>query len=187
MTKIVFLALITFAAAVLFLAERSRGITASDLPPMKNPHILIKKKERTLQLFDDQKLIKSYKIALGFEPHGDKEVEGDGKTPEGDFYIFTKNPKSKFYLSLGVSYPNKEDAQRGLSANLISKSEHDSIVAAIDEKGMPPQKTRLGGEIYIHGHGNTTDWTEGCVALSNSDIKEIFTALQVGTRVVITS
>ena len=85
-------------------------------------------------------LIKTYKIALGFEPTGDKEIEGDGKTPEGDFYIFTKNSESKFYLSLGVSYPNIEDAKRGLENELITQEEHDAILKAINEKKMPPAK-----------------------------------------------
>lgn len=152
---------------------------------MENPRILIKKKARTLELFDNDKLVKTYKIALGSEPVGDKEVEGDGKTPEGDFYIFTKNPKSQFYLSLGVSYPNIEDAERGLKENLISKAEHDSIIEAIKAKKTPLQKTKLGGEIYLHGHGNLADWTLGCVALKNSDIKELFDNIPVGTPVTI--
>ena len=152
---------------------------------IENPRIVIKKEKRTLELFDDEKLVKTYKVALGSTPVGDKEIEGDGKTPEGDFYIFTKNPESKFYLSIGVSYPNIEDAKRGLENEIISKEEHDKIFEAINEKKMPLQKTRLGGEIYIHGYGNLTDWTEGCVALTNSDMKEIYDAIPVGTSVQI--
>ena len=157
--------------------------TAETLPQMKNPHIVIKKKARLLQLFDGEKLIKTYKIALGFAPAGDKEREGDGKTPEGEFYIFTKNDKSKFYLSLGLSYPNIEDARRGLKEKIISQTEYDAIVKAIDEKRMPPQYTKLGGEIYIHGGGSQKDWTWGCAALENENIKELFDAVSVGTKV----
>ncbi|MDH3528396.1 MAG: L,D-transpeptidase [Acidobacteriota bacterium] len=107
------------------------------------------------------------------------------KTPEGGFYIFTKNPQSSFYLSLGLSYPNIEDAKRGLEGKLITQEEHDQIVAAIDQKTMPPQNTALGGEIYIHGNGDLADWTAGCIALSNSSMKELFDALPVGTTVQI--
>lgn len=155
------------------------------LPELQNPRITIKKKERKLEVFDGEKLIKTYRIGLGFAPVGDKEKEGDGKTPEGDFYIFTKNANSKFYLSLGISYPSIDDAKRGLEKNLISKTEHDAIVGAINNKQTPPQNTKLGGEIYIHGYGSATDWTLGCVALSNSDVKELFDSIPLGTIVKI--
>jgi murein L,D-transpeptidase YafK len=155
------------------------------LPKIESPRIVIKKSQRKLELFDGEKLIKTYKIALGFAPVGDKEKQGDGKTPEGDFYIFTKNDKSKFYLSLGVSYPNIEDAARGLKAKLITKAENDKIVQAIKNNKMPLQNTKLGGEIYLHGGGVSENWTRGCVALKNEEIKEIFDAISVGTRVKI--
>ncbi len=155
------------------------------LPKIESPRIVIKKSQRKLELFDGEKLIKTYKIALGFAPVGDKEKQGDGKTPEGDFYIFTKNDKSKFYLSLGVSYPNIEDAARGLKAKLITKAENDKIVQAIKNNKMPLQNTKLGGEIYFHGGGVSENWTRGCVALKNEEIKEIFDAIPVGTRVKI--
>ena len=155
------------------------------LPKMKNPRLVIKKSERKLELFDDDKLIKIYDIALGFAPTGDKEIEGDGKTPEGEFYVFTKNPNSNFYLSLGLSYPNIAAAERGLKENLITQAEYDAIVKAVKEKKMPPQKTALGGEIYIHGGGTERDWTWGCAALENEEIKELFDALPVGTPVLI--
>lgn len=157
------------------------------LPRLENPRIVVKKSQRKLELFDGEKLIKTYKIALGFAPVGDKEKEGDGKTPEGEFYIFTKNEKSKFYLSFGVSYPNIEDAKRGLEIKLISKIEYAQIVEAVKNKKAPPQKTKLGGEIYIHGGGNSADWTWGCVALENAEIKEIFDAISIGTFIKIES
>jgi murein L,D-transpeptidase YafK len=152
---------------------------------VENPHLVVKKKERLLQVYDEGELIKTYKIALGRAPRGDKETEGDGKTPEGEFYVFTKNEQSKFYLSLGLSYPNAEAAKRGLKERLISQEEYDEILRAIAEKRMPPQKTALGGEIYIHGGGSLDDWTEGCVALPNEEIKELFDAIPVGARVII--
>ncbi len=155
------------------------------LPKIESPRIVIKKSQRKLELFDGEKLIKTYKIALGFAPVGDKEKQGDGKTPEGNFYIFAKNDKSKFYLSLGVSYPNIEDAERGLKAKLITKAENDKIVQAIKNNKMPLQNTKLGGEIYLHGGGVSENWTRGCVALKNEEIKEIFDAIPVGTRVKI--
>ncbi len=154
-----------------------------ELPEMKNPRIVVKKAERKLEVFDGDKLIKTYRVGLGFAPAGDKEKQGDGKTPEGEFYIFTKNDKSKFYLSLGVSYPSTEDAERGLRDNLISKTEHDKIIEAIKNKKTPLQNTALGGEIYIHGNGSASDWTLGCVALEDAEMKELFDAIPVGASV----
>jgi murein L,D-transpeptidase YafK len=150
---------------------------------IEKPQIILYKKSRELELFDGDRLVKIYKISLGKTPAGDKEIEGDGKTPEGEFYVFTKNEKSKFHLSLALSYPNIEDADRGLMAKLITKSEHQAIIEAITEKKMPPQNTKLGGEIYIHGGGAGTDWTQGCVALADDDIKELFDSIPVGTTV----
>ena len=157
----------------------------SELPILENPRLIIKKKARKLEIFDGEKLVKSYAIVLGFTPVGDKEIEGDGKTPEGEFYIFTKNQNSRFFLSLGVSYPSIDDAARGLNENQISREEHDTILEAIKNKQMPPQKTKLGGEIYIHGGGTITDWTDGCVALRNEEMKELFDAIPLGTIVKI--
>lgn len=151
--------------------------------------LLIKKAERKLYVYRTEqgqsKLLKTYAIALGFTPAGHKQRQGDGATPEGDYYLTHKNAKSKFYLSLGVSYPNTRDAATGLQAGLISKTEHDAIVSAIRSQGKPPQNTRLGGDIFIHGGGVGDDWTHGCVALTNENIKELFDLLPVKTRVKI--
>lgn len=182
--KFLFSAAIIFTTILSFLCLAAFGENEI-LPQMKNPHLMIKKAARKLELFDGEKLLKTYKIALGFAPIGDKEKQGDGKTPEGEFYIFTKNDKSKFYLSLGLSYPSTDDAERGLKAGIISRTEYQAIVTAIENKQMPPQNTALGGEIYIHGGGTDSDWTWGCAALKNDEIKELFDALPVGTTVVI--
>jgi murein L,D-transpeptidase YafK len=159
--------------------------TTIALPPLREPRIVIRKSDRVLELYDGEKLIKSYTVVLGFAPEGDKEREGDGKTPEGEFYLFTKNPESKFHLSLGVSYPSKDDAKRGLAAGIISKTEHSDIVTAIEAGKAPPQKTALGGEIYIHGGGVERDWTWGCVAMKDEEIEELFNAIPVGAPVSI--
>jgi murein L,D-transpeptidase YafK len=150
---------------------------------LNKARIIIHKKRRKLELFDGKTLVKTYEIVLGKTPVGDKEIEGDGRTPEGKFYVFTKNDKSKFHLSLGLSYPNLEDAERGLSAGLITKAEYEAIAEAIAKKKMPPQTTKLGGEIYIHGGGTDGDWTQGCVALADDDIKKLFDSIPVGTPV----
>ncbi len=124
-----------------------------------------------------------FQIVLGSSPVGDKEREGDGRTPEGDFYVFTRNPESRYHLSLALSYPNAAAAARGLASGLISEDEHKSIVEAERTRGRPPQKTRLGGEIYIHGGGISCDWTDGCIALSDDDMTKLFASVPVGTSV----
>ncbi|HUS10029.1 MAG TPA: L,D-transpeptidase [Pyrinomonadaceae bacterium] len=153
--------------------------------PLKNPRVIVSKSERRLELFADGRVVRSYKVGLGLNPVPDKQRQGDRATPEGEFYVFTKNYKSAFYLSLGVSYPNVEDAERGLREHLISRRQHDAIVRAIKRKATPLQNTALGGDIYIHGNGAGSDWTWGCVALENEDIRELFGAVPVGTPVTI--
>ena len=153
--------------------------------PLRNPSIVVYKAKRQLELYDGVDLLRTYRIGLGFSPVGDKEREGDGRTPEGDFYVFVKNPRSAYHLSLGISYPTIEDAERGLRDRLISKAQHDDIVKAINNKKAPPQNTPLGGLIYIHGNGSKSDWTLGCIALENADIQELFDAVEVGTPVKI--
>ena len=153
-----------------------------DYPP-KKPKVVVYKSQRKLELYDDDKLIKTYKIALGTNPVDDKRKEGDGCTPEGEFYICTKNDRSKFHLFLGISYPNNEDAERGLRTNLINQSEYNKIINALEQKKRPAWDTRLGGEIGFHGAGTGADWTQGCVALENQDIEELFMLLDIGTEV----
>jgi murein L,D-transpeptidase YafK len=122
-------------------------------------------------------------VGLGFSPVDGKVREGDGCTPEGEFYVCVKNAASKFYLSLGLSYPNAEDAERGLRDGLITKAQHDQIISAISRKVRPPWDTPLGGQIFIHGNGSRSDWTWGCVAVEDAEIKELFDALPMGTPV----
>lgn len=129
--------------------------------------------------------MRTYRIGLGLSPTGDKVREGDRRTPEGDFYIFTRNNKSAFYLSLGISYPNAAHAERGLRDGLINRTQYAAIIRALKAKKTPPQNTLLGGDIYIHGNGARSDWTWGCVALEDTDIRELFDAVPVGTPVTI--
>ena len=97
----------------------------------KKPNLLVVwKKKRVLALYRNSKIIKAYRIRLGFSPQGQKEKEGDGKTPEGKYYITHKNPNSKFYLSLGINFPNQSDKKRAL------------------QRGLDP-----GSDIFIHGLG----------------------------------
>jgi murein L,D-transpeptidase YafK len=174
---------------------QQRDQTRQDATPEERYRILVKKGERKLYLYvwedGKERLAKTYQISLGNNPTGSKRRQGDGATPEGDYYITHKNARSRFYLSLGVSYPNIADADKGLKEGLITKTEHQAIVGAIRAKTKPPQNTGLGGDIFIHGggtgklFGSAQDWTLGCVALENGEIKELFEMIPVKTPVKI--
>jgi murein L,D-transpeptidase YafK len=153
--------------------------------------IVVHKASRTLETYRRDALERRYRVALGRNSAADKAVEGDEATPLGEFYVCAKNPRSKFFLSMCISYPNAEDAQRGLAAELITRAEYAAILAALERRAVPPQRTRLGGEIYIHGEdpappaGAAKDWTRGCIALGNSDMQELFHSTPLGTLVLI--
>ncbi|HEX8285603.1 MAG TPA: L,D-transpeptidase [Pyrinomonadaceae bacterium] len=151
--------------------------------PLAEPRVVVEKGARRLRLYAGGEVVRVRRVALGFEPSGDKVKQGDGRTPEGDFLICMKNDKSKFYLSLGLTYPNEEDAARGLRDGLITKATAAGIVRAVRAGRCPAWNTALGGEIFIHGGGTASDWTFGCVALENAEIKELFDALPAGTPV----
>jgi murein L,D-transpeptidase YafK len=158
------------------------------LTPMSeiaSPEIYVYKEKRRLYVVQSDVLVRDYPIGLGFCPKGDKEKRGDGRTPEGDFFICVKNGSSRFEKSLGLSYPTRRHAEKAFFADLINPFEYRDILLAVDGMGKPPWNTPLGGEIFIHGGGAMADWTEGCVALYDSDMRELFTVAGVGTPVSI--
>jgi hypothetical protein len=123
--------------------------------------VLVVKSERKLYLLRRGRVIKEYPIKLGLNPYGHKQREGDFRTPEGKYELVARNPRSEFFLSIKISYPNREDA------------------AVAGEAGFPP-----GGLIMIHGQPNvpkkspehyaTRDWTDGCIALSNDHMVDVW-------------
>ena len=153
--------------------------------PLVNPRIVVTKRRRVLQLYSDGRVVRTYRVGLGLSPVEDKIRAGDRRTPEGELYICLKNPHSQFYLSLQLSYPNERHAERGLRDGLITRAQYNQAITAIRRKRVPPQNTRLGGELFIHGNGSQRDWTWGCVALDDKDIRELFDAVPIGTPVTI--
>ena len=135
-------------------------------------------------MFDGDEEVLRWSIVLGKNP-GDKQREGDRATPEGDFFICYKNPRSKYHRFLGLSYPNIEDAGRGLSDKLITRAEFAKICAAITGKKCPPWKTALGGEVGLHGPCPNVTWTHGCIAMSVPQIERLFDLLEIGDEVTI--
>ena len=127
--------------------------------------IVVYKADKQMYLLHGTEILEKYEIFLGFAPAGHKQVEGDGKTPEGRYFIDRRNPESSFHLSLGISYPN--DADRANAAAL----------------GKSP-----GGDIFIHGQKskrarNRGDWTAGCISVSNREMEQIYAMVGRGTPI----
>ncbi len=138
--------------------------------------IVIYKAARRLELRCGETVAGRYGVSLGFAPEGHKHHEGDGRTPEGEYFISTKY-HSKFHRSLQVAYPNAVDADRGLRDGQIGPAQHRAIVGAFKGCRTPPQNTALGSYIQVHGGGggrDYSDWTLGCVALENDAIEQAF-------------
>ncbi len=173
---------IVHSETILADSEERIFFTKPQIKP-QDVNIKIYKKIRILELYGDDKLIGRFKIALGSESIGDKDKEGDMKTPEGKYYICTRNDKSNYTLFLGLSYPNVEDARRGVEQGLISESEFEKIQIEVESGRRPAWETALGGAIGIHGGGTRSDWTWGCVAVSDNDIKIIWEYTKMNTPV----
>jgi murein L,D-transpeptidase YafK len=134
--------------------------------------IQVEKSKREMLLFRQGIVIAEYKIALGGQPVGHKQFEGDQKTPEGTYAIDFKNPKSRYHLSLRVSYPSAHDSATAVSAG---RSPGGDIMI----HGLAPGMLAANG-IYDFG-----DWTAGCIAVTNEEIRQIWNAVDIGTKIVI--
>jgi murein L,D-transpeptidase YafK len=134
--------------------------------------IVVIKSTRTMTLFHGAHVLKSYKVALGGDPVGPKRREGDHKTPEGNYVIDGKNAHSHFHLALHISYPDAADRERAGKLGVRPGG-------AIMIHGLPPAFAYLGA---LH---RQTDWTDGCIAVTNAEIEEIWKLVPVGTRVEI--
>ena len=134
--------------------------------------IIINKSQRVLYAVKDDKVIKKYDIAIGKNPIGHKLKEGDKKTPEGYYFIDGKNAKSKFFLSLHTSYPNFHD-KRVAEKNNLNPGSHIAI------HGLPSISV-LSQYLY-----NSSDWTDGCIALNNKDMEELWNMSEEGTQILI--
>ena len=156
--------------------------------PLKNARMIVDKKKQTLQLLSGETPLKTYPVAFGSHPQGPKEREGDGRTPEGTYYIF-KYSSPSFGRAFYIAYPNRDDAQRGLHQGLIDQKTFRRITKSLDAKQQPPAGTGLGGYILLHGvkdrtqqHLTDTNWTLGCIAMENAHILELLDAIPDAAR-----
>lgn len=161
------LALMLMGLAALYLRP-----APAPLPPLAGQieRIVVEKAARRMVLVQNGTVVREYRVALGFSPEGDKAQQGDGRTPEGIFRIDRRNDRSAYHLSLGLDYPQPADRARAAAG------------------GYDP-----GGDIMIHGQPNALpdgtvlrgDWTAGCIAVSNAEMREIWAATDAGTVVEI--
>jgi len=156
----------------MFLFATGRAVPAAKAPLTQADRIVIEKSKRTLTLMSGNTVLKTYKVALGGQPVGAKQRQGDHKTPEGLYVVDQKNPASIFHRALHISYPNAQDRENARKL------------------GVSP-----GGDVEIHGLGakygwvgaahRQMDWTDGCIAVTNEEIDEIWPLVAVGTPVEI--
>ncbi len=168
------------ALAFAFLIALPAVASATSAPPAPPPatvqadYVLVEKAARRMTLWRDREIIKTYEIRLGLNPVGTKQQEGDKRTPEGLYWITGRNPDSRFHLSLAISYPEPWD--------LIMAS----------HRGVNP-----GGDIVIHGLPNGVDpakalaihrdgdWTDGCIAVTNAEIEDLWSRIPDGIAIEI--
>ena len=154
--------------STLFLLLAATAVAGCEQPKFETysgpqvTRIEVHKSSRRMYLLHQEQVLRSYDIDLGFAPEGHKTQEGDGRTPEGRYYIDRRNPNSAFYLSIGISYPNAADRAQAAA------------------RGVDP-----GGDIFIHGtpkaHRRTRDWTAGCIAVTDSEMREIYAMVPMRT------
>ena len=157
---------LTASAALFGCADNSKISMGRVYSGPEVTHVEVRKSSRELLLWSDGNVLREYEIDLGFAPQGAKRFEGDGKTPEGQYFIDRRNPESKFFLSLGISYPNARDRSEARLA------------------GKEP-----GGDIFIHGASarrrSKKDWTAGCIAMRDSEIREVYWMVPLWTPITL--
>lgn len=159
---------ILIAAAILALA----GVLYAATPAPEIDRVIVYKQQRKLVLMSHGKEIKAYRVALGGSPVGAKQREGDNRTPEGSYVIDYQNPKSRFYKSFHISYPNAQD--RAAAQKLGVKPGGDIMI-----HGLPKEYAWVGEAHVLH------DWTAGCIAVTNHEMDEIWSLLKIGTPIEI--
>ncbi|WP_298259526.1 L,D-transpeptidase family protein [uncultured Litoreibacter sp.] len=148
-------------ASLLILTACTSKFTTYNGPRVTKVEVF--KSQRIMKVYHGKRVLKTYNVELGFGARGHKQFEGDGRTPEGRYIIDRRNPNSSFYLSLGISYPNAQDR------------------AFARKHGLSP-----GGDIFIHGQPNIggkrgPDWTAGCIAVKNGEMRQLYAMVKNGT------
>lgn len=181
-SQLLFLFLLAFSASGLQAAE-----------PSARRVVVVDKATRELTLYVGGRLAASFPVSFGVDPVSDKVRAHDLATPEGLYSITYHKSQTRFHRTLGLSYPNLADAQRGLASGLVSPAAYRRIRKAVLASRPTPCDTGLGCAVAIHGGGvsrqfgefRERDWTEGCIALDNRDMEKLFNLCRVGDPVLI--
>ncbi|WP_124066062.1 L,D-transpeptidase [Clostridium sp. E02] len=190
MTGILLIMVLSMLAGLTGYAEEITG-PGSELKNKNNEtlngiSIYVSKRTRVLLLKQNGNLIAEYPVSIGgASDDGNKKIEGDMRTPSGEFYVCTRNDKSIAYLALGLSYPGVKDAERGYTDGIITKEQRDEIIQANQLGKQPPWDTPLGGAIEIHGCRTPDGFTHGCVALDNEAMDVLWNNCNLGVPVTI--
>lgn len=155
--------------------------------------ILVDTRKMVLSVLEGNKIRRTYKkIAIGRAGTTKNKIQGDNKTPLGDFRLVRIKPSSSFHLFFGIDYPTVADARRAFRAGTISYEDYTAVFRAFKARGIPPQDSPLGGYIGIHGIGKgdtavheNFNWTQGCIALTNQQIDDLSKWVYIGMRVVV--
>lgn len=158
------------------------------------PWIMVDSRQQTLTVFAGQdKVLKHFPyVALGRGGVAGDRHRGDRTTPLGTFHVAWINPNSRFGIFFGLDFPSVENADRAYRDNLIDSDTYRTILDAVIERRVPPQDTPLGGQIGIHGLGGRDprlhrgfNWTDGCIALTDAQIRSLARLVRIGTKVLI--
>jgi hypothetical protein len=163
--------------------QAGEGLSRCDTT--KDDYVVVHKSARNMALCHEGIIVENFSKGLGFSPEGDKEQQGDGRTPEGVFYVPRLVPGSSYHKGLLISYPDVDDADHGLASGIIGPLTRRSVRIAQEACTEPPQDTALGGLVEIHGGGGGEDWTAGCMAVADDEGDRVFSALDVGDTVVV--
>lgn len=158
--------------------------------------LVVKRSENRLLIEKDGQVIRSFHVALGSGGKQAKQRLGDRRTPTGEYKIMEVRESDRFHLFIQLNYPSVRDAMNGLKTNTITKQQYRDILDAHIFGELPPQNTKLGGAIGIHGIGHETkdkleihelaNWTQGCIALRNNEVEQLASYISKGTTVKIT-
>ncbi|MEM0949234.1 MAG: L,D-transpeptidase family protein [Pseudomonadota bacterium] len=162
MNRVFLTAMIVVAMALAGCSSKFRSYDGPEVT-----RIVVLKEKRAMYLLHHGEVLRSFEFELGFTPTGHKTMEGDGRTPEGQYIIDRRNPNSRFHLSIGINYPNAQD------------------IEVARKLGVSP-----GGDIFIHGTpkligGRDDDWTWGCIAVTNREMEDIYAMVPNGTPITI--
>ncbi len=194
---VVFFAGVIFYGIILNLKEVSLSVALADkkIKQLNNVQLIVDRKNYRIELFSEGILVKDYKAVFGKSTNSIKTSAEDNVTPVGNYKICAIDTTSRYHKFLHLNYPNEYDAAEALARGYINHDEFASIMISVRRNECPPNETRLGSAIGIHGIGTyniifknlpfSFNWTNGSIAVSNENIDELYSVVKIGTPVKI--